>query len=845
VPVVSSCHGMYWDGYDWGDWAYAANRRVIDALCKADAITAPSRWVAHAITRGMLATPTVIYHGVDTDIWTPRESRGYVLWNKARTDAVSDAGPMNAAAQRLRDTPFVSTFGLAADNVRILGAVPYPEMPGLVAAAGIYLSTARETFGIGTIEALSCGVPVVGYRYGGQPEIVIEDETGYLVEPGDEEGLAAAITRALANRARLSANARADAVERWQWRGRVAEYARVFDAVRTRARATVPEVSVVITCHNLAQFLPDAIRSVRGQSMEGVDLLVVDDASKDDSVAVAQSMGAPVLALRENVGLSEARNIGWRHTAGRNVLFLDADDMLAPNALQVLADALRNDRSLHIAAGRLAIMSEDTGALQRGSWPGTAYDWRGQTAHLNQIAYAALIRREVLERSGGYRRRDWRAEDAAMWLRVTSLGFRAEIVSNEPLLWWRNRTNSKSKVEAQTFADRDGDWTAWYPWRLGAESGRLGEELIANQKAHNPRLVPWGAQGHSPTVGGVWPVRHHEGPLISIIIPVGPAHAAYLPDALDSVQAQTLQRWECIVVNDGAQALDLTPWPWARLAQTEQPGSGAGVARNVGLALARAPLVTFLDADDALLPAGLALLAKLLAERGGYTYGDCLITTGVRLDQGLERHVAAPNLVALWQEGGVLAERGRHAVTALVPTVCARAVGGFDETMSAWEDWDFYLKLTAHGLPAYAVDAPVLIYRLSTGQRRNTGAGVAAGLLQTIRARYAHLKPEEVGMGCNCGGGVPAKFAAAALADIAAPGVMGAEEAIRTGSGVLIMEFIGATAGAQTYGGRGITPSGRAYRGGNNAFDRYQEVAATDAPWLVRLGLWRIVEVRK
>jgi hypothetical protein len=306
-----------------------------------------------------------------------------------------------------------------------------------------------------------------------------------------------------------------------------------------------------------------------------------------------------------------------------------------------------------------------------------------------------------------------------------------------------------------------------------------------------------------------------------------------------------VQRWECIVVNDGPQALDLTAWPWARLAQTAQPGSGAGAARNVGLALARAPLVTFLDADDALLPRGLEALAKKLSEFGGYTYGDCLITTGVRLDQGLERHTAAPDLVALWQEGGVLAERGRHAVTALVPTVCARAVGGFDTEMSAWEDWDFYLKLTAHGSAAHVVDAPVIIYRLSTGQRRNTGAGVAAGLLDTIRARYAHLKPEGVGMGCNCGGGVPAKFAAAALEDIAAPGVMGAEDAIRSGHGMLIMEFTGSTAGAQTYGGRGITPSGAAYRGGANAFDRYQEVQAIDAPWLVRLGLWRIVEVRK
>ena len=59
--------------------------------------------------------------------------------------------------------------------------------------------------------------------------------------------------------------------------------------------------------------------------------------------------------------------------------------------------------------------------------------------------------------------------------------------------------------------------------------------------------------------------------------------------------------------------------------------------------------------------------------------------------------------------------------------------------------------------------------------------------------------------------------------------------------GLVRMMFIGASRGAVSYGGRGITPSGRVYRGGDNPFDKYVDAATGDVAWLENTGVWRIV----
>jgi GT2 family glycosyltransferase len=99
-------------------------------------------------------------------------------------------------------------------------------------------------------------------------------------------------------------------------------------------------VSVIIPAYNAAAFLPATLRSIFAQSSPPGEIIVVDDGSTDDTIAVARSFGVRVIALT-NGGPSAARNAGMRAATGEYVAFLDADDLWAPEKLAMQCAALR------------------------------------------------------------------------------------------------------------------------------------------------------------------------------------------------------------------------------------------------------------------------------------------------------------------------------------------------------------------------------------------------------------------------------------------------------------------------------------------------------------------------
>jgi N-acetyl-alpha-D-glucosaminyl L-malate synthase BshA len=141
---------------------------------------------------------------------------------------------------------------LAEEEARALGVESLVHFPGridavapLLAAADLFLlPSERESFGLSALEAMACGVPVVGSFAGGLPEVVSHGETGFLFPPGDVEAMADAARRLLRDSVlweRMSAAASADARERFARDKIVPQYEEVYAqalAVR-RGRAVV------------------------------------------------------------------------------------------------------------------------------------------------------------------------------------------------------------------------------------------------------------------------------------------------------------------------------------------------------------------------------------------------------------------------------------------------------------------------------------------------------------------------------------------------------------------------------------------------------------------------------
>jgi glycosyltransferase involved in cell wall biosynthesis len=104
----------------------------------------------------------------------------------------------------------------------------------------------------------------------------------------------------------------------------------------------MPQFSIVITCHNQAQFIAEAVTSAFSQTFSDTEVIVVDDASTDESVRVLDRYGSDIrlVKLRENVGAARARNVGAETAAGDYLVFLDGDDLLLPWALETYARVL-------------------------------------------------------------------------------------------------------------------------------------------------------------------------------------------------------------------------------------------------------------------------------------------------------------------------------------------------------------------------------------------------------------------------------------------------------------------------------------------------------------------------
>ncbi|MEP6991692.1 MAG: N-acetyl-alpha-D-glucosaminyl L-malate synthase BshA, partial [bacterium] len=125
-----------------------------------------------------------------------------------------------------------------ADDVFFLGKLE--SVAPLLSSADVFLlPTKSESFGLSALEALACGVPVIGARSGGLPEVVRDGETGFLREAGDVEGMAAAGIALLTDERRwaeVSALAASDARDRFGQEAVVAQY----EAFYRRAIGAVP-----------------------------------------------------------------------------------------------------------------------------------------------------------------------------------------------------------------------------------------------------------------------------------------------------------------------------------------------------------------------------------------------------------------------------------------------------------------------------------------------------------------------------------------------------------------------------------------------------------------------------
>lgn len=146
-----------------------------------------------------------------------------------------------------------------------------------------------------------------------------------------------------------------------------------------------PLVSVIVPCYRQAHYLAEAIESVLAQTYPHVEILVIDDGSPDNTTEIAARYPGVRCVRQPNRGVSEARNLGIRSSNGNFIIFLDADDRLRPEAIEIGLNCFSRHPEVAFVSGRLRFISADGHTL---------YERQGHTVERDH--YAAMLRRNYI-----------------------------------------------------------------------------------------------------------------------------------------------------------------------------------------------------------------------------------------------------------------------------------------------------------------------------------------------------------------------------------------------------------------------------------------------------------------
>jgi glycosyltransferase involved in cell wall biosynthesis len=208
-------------------------------------------------------------------------------------------------------------------------------------------------------------------------------------------------------------------------------------------RSRTAQVSVVITTFNLSHFLARAIESVKANTVQPLDILVVDDGSSDHLSEEICSRYRNVRYFRQaNQGVTVARNLGAEHAQAEWILFVDADDWLLPTAIAELERAAARSPEVAFVIGRSERQPAEPSSLAPLS-PAvthTSDPYRDLAAQATEWHPAQVLfnKRRVLE-SGGFVLKHG-AEDFELLLRL-AVRYPYKIVPDVVSVYWQHSTN--------------------------------------------------------------------------------------------------------------------------------------------------------------------------------------------------------------------------------------------------------------------------------------------------------------------------------------------------------------------------------------------------------------------
>jgi glycosyltransferase involved in cell wall biosynthesis len=246
-------------------------------------------------------------------------------------------------------------------------------------------------------------------------------------------------------------------------------------------------VSVVIPAYNAEKWVSETVESVLAQTYGNLEIILVDDGSTDRTVEVAEQVlkrgKIPFdIFSQPNMGAAGARNLGWRVARGPWVQFLDADDLLMPQKieLQVACALGENIVDVVYTDWQMLIWSE-------GEWRGD--DFRAPVIRKDALADilsarnflqlgSLLFRKTILDSVGGFDQAHEPIEDVGLCAKISIAGGAfVKAASAGPMSSYRDLPRSFSKINQRRFIESC------------IKNAKLAEKYVRQNPGCSPRIV--------------------------------------------------------------------------------------------------------------------------------------------------------------------------------------------------------------------------------------------------------------------------------------------------------------------------------------------------------------------
>jgi glycosyltransferase involved in cell wall biosynthesis len=190
-------------------------------------------------------------------------------------------------------------------------------------------------------------------------------------------------------------------------------------------------LSVIIPAFNATKTIIRAMDSVRSQDLLSFEIIIIDDGSVDDTVRLVQNNIQPgeqihLIEMKENSGVSAARNAGIRAAKGKLLAFLDADDVWLPEKIARQIEAMGEDPAITLISCGSSLVSESGVPLKEGHQKRVAVEgfhaWKTLLKYNFIPTPTVLTYRRLVQELGGFDESLSVGEDLDLWIKLARRG---------------------------------------------------------------------------------------------------------------------------------------------------------------------------------------------------------------------------------------------------------------------------------------------------------------------------------------------------------------------------------------------------------------------------------------